>query len=139
MHVYLQGSMHDMSVLEDAIDSLLVDIRAEDSLNLSMHHYMHFMHLLQWALQCIWSLHARDASKLAATSAACQTATAFNKALQQYVKAVHSDLHAVTQNDVSTIAPISEPLRINLRPVKKMADSAYKSLQACHISFVNVL
>lgn len=127
----LQGSQHDLSTLEAAVDSLLTDVTAEDPFSLSMHHYVRFMQLLQWALQCIWSLHSRDAALLAATTAACQTASAFTQALQQYAKAVHADLHAVAQNNISTAGPASEPLRIKLRPTRKMADSAYKQLQVC--------
>ena len=128
----LQRSGHDTTVLEGIIDSLLSNITAVDTFSLSMHHYMHFMHLLQCALQCIWSLHSRDAQTLAATKAASQAAFGFTGALRVYVKAVHADLNAVANGVLSTTGPVSEPLRIKLRPVKKMADSAWKKLQASH-------
>ena len=128
----LQRSDQDTTVLEGIIDCLLSDIIAEDTFSLSMHHYMHFMHLLQWAIQCVWLLHSRDALMLAATTAASQTASGFTRALQLYVKAVHADLNTVARNDLSTTSPVSEPLRIKLRSVKKMADSAWMKLQASH-------
>lgn len=130
----LQGSQHDISLLEGIIDSLLSDLTAEDQMSLSMHHYMHFMQLLQWALQCMWSLHSSAATLLTATTLAFQATVAFNQALQQYVKAVHVDIRAVANGNINTAGPESEPLRINLRPIKRAANSAYKQLQVCHAS-----
>lgn len=129
--------VHGDSLLEDVIDLLLLgNIAADDPMSVPMCHYLHFMTLLQSALQYIWDLHRRQAAMLAATVEASDTACAYNTALQQYVKAVHGDLKQVGATDVgSTPAFVSEALRVQLRAVKRVSDAAVKGLQVC-CSFV---
>ena len=125
--------VHNQSMLEDVIDLLLLsNIAAEDPLSLPMHYYLHFMTLLQSALQYIWNLHRRQAAVLAATLEAFDRTCVYNTALQQYVKAVHVDLNKISETGVGHIpALMSEELRIQLRAMKQSSDAAVKGLQVC--------